>query len=138
MDLRALRYFIETVRHNSFTLAAEALHVTQSTVSKMVRQLEDEVGQPLLIRDGRQLRLTDVGRVVFERGQETLDGVRRLSREVADLTELAGHLGGVLEGTRRITRIINSLKKSVERPRLMHYALGHDVLRLEDDLPRED
>ena len=56
----------------------------------------------------------------------------------ADLTELAGHLGGVLEGTRRMTRIINSLKKSVERPRLMHYALGHDVLRLEDDLPRED
>lgn len=89
MDLRALRYFIETVRHNSFTQAAEALHVTQSTVSKMVRQLEDEIGQPLLIRDGRQLRLTDVGRVVFERGQETLDGVRRLSREVADLTELA-------------------------------------------------
>lgn len=56
----------------------------------------------------------------------------------ADLTELAGHLGGVLEGTRRMTRIINSLKKSVERPRLMHYALGHDVLKLEDDIRHED
>ena len=47
-------------------------------------------------------------------------------------------LGGVLEGTRRMTRIINSLKKSVERPRLMHYALGHDVLKLEDDVRHED
>ena len=55
-----------------------------------------------------------------------------------DLTEMAGHLGGVLEGTRRMTRIINSLKKSADRPRLMHYALGHDVLRLEDDATRED
>ena len=51
----------------------------------------------------------------------------------ADLTELAGHLGGVLEGTRRMTRIIGSLKKSAERPSLMRYALGQDVLKLEDD-----
>ncbi len=51
----------------------------------------------------------------------------------ADLTELAGHLGGVLEGTRRMTRIIGSLKKSAERPSLMRSALGQDVLKLEDD-----
>ena len=72
MDLRALRYFVETVRQNSFTVAAERLHVTQSTVSKMIRQLEDEIGQPLLIREGRQVRLTDVGHILFERGQEAL------------------------------------------------------------------
>ena len=77
MDLRALRYFIETVRHNSFTLAAEQLCVTQSTVSKMLRQLEEEVGQPLLLRDGRRLRLTDAGRVVFERGQQAVGLMRR-------------------------------------------------------------
>ena len=40
MDLRSLRYFVETVRLNSFTQAAESLHVTQSTISKMVRQLD--------------------------------------------------------------------------------------------------
>ena len=67
---------------------------------------------------------------------------RRLALELesilarADLTELAGHLGGVLEGTRRMTRIINSLKKSVERPRLMHYALGHDVLKPAGEIPQ--
>ena len=42
-------------------------------------------------------------------------------------------LGGVLAGTRRMTRIIGSLKKSAERPSLMRYALGQDVLKLEDD-----
>ncbi|TXH44734.1 MAG: LysR family transcriptional regulator [Burkholderiaceae bacterium] len=88
MDLRALRYFVETVRQQSFTAAAERLNVTQSTVSKMIRQLEDEIGQPLLIRDGRQLHLTDVGRVVLERGQEALGVMRNLTQEVADLAEL--------------------------------------------------
>ena len=50
MDLRALRYFIEVVRQNGFTRAAEALYVTQPTISKMVKQLEDELGGPLLLR----------------------------------------------------------------------------------------
>ncbi len=88
MDLRALRYFVETVRHSSFTHAAEHLCVTQSTVSKMVRQLEDEIGQPLLIREGRGVRLTDAGKIVFERGQEALGVVRSLTQDVADLTGL--------------------------------------------------
>ncbi len=89
MDLRALRYFVETVQHNSFTQAAQALSVTQSTISKMVRQLEDELGQPLLLRTSKGLRLTDVGRIVFERGQEAIAVVQGLQREVDDLTAVS-------------------------------------------------
>ncbi|HET8869738.1 MAG TPA: LysR family transcriptional regulator [Aquabacterium sp.] len=93
MDLRALRYFVETVRQRSFTLAAQRLNVTQSTISKMVRQLEDEVGQPLLIRSTRSLQMTDVGRVVFERGIQALALMQGLHEEVADLAALdRGHL----------------------------------------------
>jgi DNA-binding transcriptional LysR family regulator len=85
MDLRSLRYFVETVRLNGFTRAAEALHVTQSTISKMVRQLEREVGAQLLVRDGRQLGLTDTGRAVYARGVEMLDLMRQLSSEMEDI-----------------------------------------------------
>ncbi len=88
MDVRSLRYFIETVKHQSFTQAAQSLNVTQSTVSKMVRRLEDEVGEPLLIRDHRQLQLTDCGKVVLERGQEVLQSVQRLLREVHEVQAL--------------------------------------------------
>lgn len=88
MDIRSLRYFIETARLASFTQAAEALHLTQSTISKMVRQLEDEIGTPLLIRDGRRLRLTDTGSIVFQRGQEILATLRQLQREVQDTQAL--------------------------------------------------
>lgn len=88
MDVRSLRYFIETVKHQSFTQAAQSLNVTQSTVSKMVRQLEDELGEPLLIRDHRHLQLTDCGKVVLERGQEVLQNVQRLLREVHEVQAL--------------------------------------------------
>lgn len=56
------------VRQQSFTRAAEKLFVTQPTISKMLKNLEDELNCTLLIRDGRKLLLTDTGRVVFERG----------------------------------------------------------------------
>lgn len=84
MDIRSLRYFIETARLSSFTQAAEALHVTQSTISKMVRQLEHELGAPLLVRDGRTLTLTDTGAVVYARGEEMLATLRQLQLEVRD------------------------------------------------------
>ncbi|WP_312157822.1 LysR family transcriptional regulator, partial [Pantoea piersonii] len=51
MDVRALRYFTEVVRQQSFTRAAEKLYVTQPTISKMLRQLEEELGCTLLLRD---------------------------------------------------------------------------------------
>jgi DNA-binding transcriptional LysR family regulator len=88
LDIRSLRYFVETVRLNSFTQAAEALHVTQSTISKMVRQLEDEVGAQLLIRDGRKLSLTDTGRIVYAHGQDMLASMRQLNLEVRDTQAL--------------------------------------------------
>lgn len=88
MDIRSLRYFTETVRHGSFTEAAKALGVTQSTISKMIRQLEDEVGDALLLRDG-QLTLTDTGKVVNERGREILMAMERLELEVRETQSVA-------------------------------------------------
>ncbi|OFA04869.1 LysR family transcriptional regulator [Duganella sp. HH101] len=87
MDLRSLRYFVETVRLNSFTQAAESLHVTQSTISKMVRQLEQEVGTQLLLREGRTLTLTDTGSVVYQRGEQMLAAMQQLTVEVRDTQE---------------------------------------------------
>ncbi|UTY58529.1 LysR substrate-binding domain-containing protein [Massilia sp. erpn] len=87
MDIRSLRYFIETARLSSFTQAAELLHVTQSTISKMVHQLEEELQAPLLVRDGRRLTLTDTGQVVYQRGQQMLATMRQLQLEVRDTQE---------------------------------------------------
>lgn len=88
MDIRALRYFVETVRCASFTQAAKNLFVTQSTVSKMIRQIEEEVGTPLLIRDGHTARPTDTGRIVYERGLHILGSMRQLTAEVRQAVDL--------------------------------------------------
>lgn len=88
MDIKALRYFVETVRCASFTQAARNLFVTQSTISKMIRQIEEEAGAPLLVRDGHTARPTDAGRVVFERGVQILDAMRQLSDELRETTHL--------------------------------------------------
>nr|MBA2814129.1 LysR family transcriptional regulator [Candidatus Pantoea persica] len=53
MDVRALHYFTEVVHQQSFTRTAQKLFITQPTISKMVRQLEEELGCTLLLRDGR-------------------------------------------------------------------------------------
>lgn len=88
MDIRALRYFVELVRQQSFTRASEQLFVTQPTISKMVRSLEDELGQPLLNREGRHFTLTDYGQVLYQRAQSILAELHQLEAELADLQSL--------------------------------------------------
>ncbi|MEM6051669.1 LysR family transcriptional regulator [Erwinia sp. P7711] len=88
MDVRALRYFVEVVRQQSFTRAAEQLYVTQPTISKMLRQLEDELGCTLLIREGRKLHLTDTGQAVYQRGMTILQEFKQLEAEISDINDL--------------------------------------------------
>lgn len=61
MELRHLRYFIALAGSLNFTRAAERLHVTQSTLSHQIKQLEDELGRPLFDRVGKRVALTEAG-----------------------------------------------------------------------------
>ncbi|AIX72336.1 MAG: LysR family transcriptional regulator [Mixta calida] len=88
MDVRALRYFVEVVRQQSFTRAAETLFVTQPTISKMLRHLEEELGCTLLLREGRKLHLTDSGQVVYQRGLTILQAFKQLEMEIGDINQL--------------------------------------------------
>jgi DNA-binding transcriptional LysR family regulator len=89
MELRSLRYFVEVVKQKSFTAAAEKMFVTQPTISKMVKSLEDEIGLPLLLRESRQMVLTDAGQIVYQRGLDVLAAHSRLEAELDDLGKLA-------------------------------------------------
>ncbi|MBW7981815.1 LysR family transcriptional regulator [Enterobacillus tribolii] len=88
MDVRTLRYFVEVVRQQSFTRAAEKMFVTQPTISKMLKNLEDELECTLLIREGRQLHLTDSGQAVYQRGVAILDQFGQLRAELEDISSL--------------------------------------------------
>lgn len=60
-----LFYFWRVAKLGHLTRAAEALHTSQSAVSSQIRQLEDRLGEPLFVRSGRRLTLTDTGQMVF-------------------------------------------------------------------------
>ena len=61
MDIDLLRSFVSVVDAGGFTRAGERVHRTQSTVSQQIRRLEEQVGRPLLQRNGKQATLTEEG-----------------------------------------------------------------------------
>ncbi|MBY0296852.1 MAG: LysR family transcriptional regulator [Methylobacterium sp.] len=75
MELRHLRYFVAVAREQSFTRAAETMHVAQPALSKQIQQFEDELGVPLIGRGSRPVRLTEPGRLIFEQALQILERV---------------------------------------------------------------
>lgn len=78
MELRQLRYFVAVAQTRNFTRAAEQLHIAQPPLSRQIRQLEDELGVQLLLRNSRPLRLTDAGRVFREQAMQILARVEQM------------------------------------------------------------
>jgi DNA-binding transcriptional LysR family regulator len=88
MELRTLRAFVEVVRQGGFSQAAKVVFVTQSTVSKAVKQLEDELGLPLLDRLGSGIKPTAAGEIVYRRALRLLAERDDLAAELTDLKGL--------------------------------------------------
>ena len=82
MDLGQLEAFVEVARHQSFSKAAEALFLTQPSVTARIQSLERELGEPLFERDGRSVRLTDVGSSFLPYVQRVLKYLRNYSDEI--------------------------------------------------------
>lgn len=93
MELRTLRAFVEVARQSGFSKAARALFSTQSTVSKAVRQLEEELGEELLERLGTGVKLTGAGELAYARAVSMLTESEHL---LADLADMRGLFSGRL------------------------------------------
>lgn len=88
MDIRQLRMLVEVVRHDGFSAAAEAVFATQPTISKAIRQLEDELGEVLLQRSRNGVRLTPAGQIVYRRALALLGEREDMLRELEELRDL--------------------------------------------------
>lgn len=91
MELRHLRYFVALADCRSFTRAAERTHVTQSTLSHQIRQLEDEIGQPLFDRIGRKVVTTEAGELFLAFASRAL---KEVDQGIAMLKPGGGNLTG--------------------------------------------
>ncbi|MFI9745833.1 LysR family transcriptional regulator [Streptomyces sp. NPDC052494] len=88
MELRQLHYFLAVVEEANFTRAAARLHLAQPGVSAQIRQLERELGQPLLDRSGRTVTTTAVGEAVLPFARAALAAVEGMRRTVDEFTGL--------------------------------------------------
>ena len=93
MEIRELRSFLVVAEEENMTRAAERLHLTQPTLSKQIKALEEELGQKLFVRQGFGIALTEEGRLLRERAA---DLVSMADKVKAEFTELDNITGGVL------------------------------------------
>lgn len=83
MELRVLHYFLTIAREESITGAANALHLSQPTLSRQIKDMEEELGVTLLIRGNRKVELTEEGRILRKRAEEILELASRTEKEIS-------------------------------------------------------
>ena len=82
---RSLQYLIAIAEHGSYTRAAEALYVSQPTLSQQIKNLEDSLQTPLLDRSGRNVRLTDAGEIYLSHARRAWGELDAGTRAIHDV-----------------------------------------------------
>ncbi len=133
MELRVLHYFLAVAREQSILKASKALHLSQPTLSRQLKDLEMELGKPLFIRGNRKITLTEEGVLLRKRAEEIVNLVKKTENEITVFDEsIAGdiHIGaGETDAIRLIVRAAAALQA---RHPLLHYHIfsgdSQDVL----------
>jgi DNA-binding transcriptional LysR family regulator len=137
-DLELLRSFVSVVDAGGFTKAGERVHRTQSTVSQQIKRLEEDVGQPLLNRAGKDVTPTEAGERLLSYARRLL----ALAEEARDVMARSGHEGAVRLGipedfaAYRLTKLLAAFSRS--HPGLRLDVRTDQSLHLKRDLDRGD
>ncbi|MGX2985971.1 HTH-type transcriptional activator IlvY [Ursidibacter sp. B-7004-1] len=93
MNFQNLKLFLDIVQTKSFVRSAEKNHMSASTLSRQIQRMEDEIGQPLFLRDNRQVCLTDAGQRFLVFAKQTWENWQQIQRELSPhQKELEGEL----------------------------------------------
>ncbi len=137
MEVRVLKYFLAVAREESITGAADALHITQPTLSKQLMELETELGKKLFIRGSRKITLTEEGVFLRKRAQEIVDLVEKTEADFGEPDEMISgvvHIGGgETDAMRMIARTVKGLRE--EYPQIRYYLYSGNA---EDVMERLD
>ncbi|MBR6996207.1 MAG: LysR family transcriptional regulator [Ruminococcus sp.] len=115
MEIRVLRYFLAIAREGSITNAANYLHVTQPTLSRQIKELEEEVGQKLFIRGSHNMKLTQEGFILRKRAEEIVSMVDKTEAEFRSMeSTVAGDIyigGGETRAISYIADVVRELRE---------------------------
>ena len=138
MEIRTLRYFLAAAREENMTRAAETLHVTQPTLSKALKSLEDELGKKLFIRHSFSIKLTDEGILLRNRAEDLVSMADRIEKEFVSLDDITG--GDLYLGLaesfqiRYLARAIHSFKQAC--PGLRYHITSGDTEQVMEKLDK--
>lgn len=138
MEIRTLRYFLAAAREENMTRAAETLHVTQPTLSKALKALEEELGKKLFTRHSFSIRLTDEGVLLRNRAEDLVSMADRIEREFLSLDDITGGdlYFGLAESfqIRYLARAIHSFKQTY--PGLRYHITSGDTEQVLEKLDK--
>ena len=138
MEIRTLRYFLAVAREENMTRAAELLHVTQPTLSRAMRALEDELGKKLFIRHSFRISLTEEGVLLRDRAEDLVTMADKIEKEFLSLDDITGgelYLG-LAESyqIRYLARELHALKSSC--PGLRYHITSGDTEQVTEKLDK--
>lgn len=114
MEIRVLKYFLAIAREGSITGAADFLHVTQPTLSRQIKDLEDELGHKLFTRGSHSMDLTAEGMILRKRAEEIISMVDKTETEFCLMDgEVAGDIyigGGETDAVKLIAKVAKNLR----------------------------
>ncbi len=138
MEIRTLRYFLETARRENMSKAAERLHVSQSTLSKQLRKLEEELGRKLFLRHSFSIELTEEGRLLRKRAEDLLSMADKITAEFSAMDDVIG--GEIYFGCaesfqiRYLARIIRKFKE--QYPAFHYHITSGDTEQVAEKLEK--
>ena len=138
MEIRNLRYFLAVAREENMTRAAETLHVTQPTLSKTMKALEDELGKKLFVRHSFSISLTDEGELLRDRAEDLVTMADKIEKEFLSLDELTGgELYFGLAESYQIRHLAKEIRLLKERyPGLRYHITSGDTEQVTEKLDK--
>lgn len=138
MELRVLEYFLAVTREQSISKAAESLHLSQPTLSRQLKEMEDELGKQLLIRGNRKITLTEEGMILRKRAEEIIDLVRKTENEIILSDEtISGDIyigAGETDVIRLLARVAHELQ--MDYPDIHYHISSGDTVDVIEQLDK--
>lgn len=126
MEFRVLQYFLAIAREETISKAAESLHITQPTLSRQMKELEEQLGKQLFIRGNRKINLTEEGILLRQRAEEIISLVEKTESEIMHSdTTISGDIyigSGETEGMRILAKVIDTCHKEYPKIKFHLYS----------------
>ena len=138
MEIKNLRYFLAVAREENMSHAAEILHVTQPTLSKALKALEDELGKKLFTRHSFSIKLTDEGMLLRDRAEDLIAMADKIEQEFISLDDITG--GDIYFGlgeSYQIALLAREIKKLKDRyPSFTYHITSGDTEQVTEKLDK--